>query len=201
MGKNTKYKIEQIKFVDNLLTIYNINGLTDYKNELSQTDITDNMIDKINNKMNDFKKYFPTKGFNLQRKNYKIDSPGLALSFIKNLIIHIGIRFDIIRKNNKTSMCLKPLDKILYQYIEQKISDKSKKVTSDYKIQNQLLTIEEEFPTLISNNRLDISFISCIIKRIKLLNLSNKYTYNLYVNGHRCCKSAVLKYKEMYKFI
>jgi hypothetical protein len=37
MSKDSKYIVEQIKFVDNLLTIFGIQGLSDYDTKLSIT--------------------------------------------------------------------------------------------------------------------------------------------------------------------
>ncbi len=209
MDKNSKFAAEQIKFVDELLEIYGIKGLSDYKSEVSQGDITDDMINKINNKMDDFKKYFQTKGFNLQRVNYKITNQSLALAFIKNCINYIGMNFDIVRSKNKTSVRLKPLNKMLYTYINTKtMSDIRHADMSDLglntgkdKYIHTLVKFEEEKEAWRSYATLSLSNVCCPVKKIRLLQgFPSNYTYYLFLNGHKVCPSKLVDGIQTFDF-
>src|SRR5690554_4789501 len=95
--KDKKYGTEQILFVDELLKIYGINGLCDYDSKINQDSIDQNKLKKINDYIIKFKKIFPTKEFNLSRKDFKIDTPSFAILFLRNLLNHIGMSYDIFR--------------------------------------------------------------------------------------------------------
>lgn len=123
MSKDKKYSYEQIIFTDNLIKIYGFMGLIDYESKLNISDITDDMINKTNKSMNEFKKIFPVKGFNLDRTKFVITGKSMALSFIKNCLKHIGMRYEDIRIKNKTYLRLRKPNINLNNYIDNKMSN------------------------------------------------------------------------------
>ena len=73
--------------------------------------------------------------------------------------------------------------------------------TSDHKMYHQLMTIEEEQEAWNSFTRLEIPNVCCPITKVKLLtNFPKNYTYQLFVNGHECCKSQLINDCQTFDF-
>lgn len=211
VNKDKKYNYEQIEYVNDLLHIFGFKGLHDYETKISLNNINDKIINKINKNMDKFKKFFPTKEFNLSRKKFKIDSKLLALAFLKKCLTHIGANFENIRKNGIIFMRLKPINKMLLMYIEHKMSDIEPKKM--YDIPHEIRNIEELVTksgfTLvrvtkyvqfnIGTNGLILN-IETPVKKIILFNLPSKYTYTLCFNGHAVCNSKLDNEKQVFDF-
>lgn len=223
MNKNNKFDIQQINFVNDLLKIYGINGLSDFDSKISVNDITDDKIDNINSCINEFKRIFPIKNFNLRRKKYIIDSKTLALAFLKNCLIHIGMNFEYIIKKNKSYLRLKKPSKLLHYYImmcdipNKKLLDEATKKSlyldpnSEVYIKKRTimnenkericehLIIKETITLTKKPNKLYIDDVN-IVKKIKLINLPNNYTYNLFLNATLICKSKLCGNYQTFDF-
>jgi len=213
MGKDSKYGLQQIKFVDKLLYILDINGVTDYNTMVTHKNITDTQIELINGIMDDFKKYFPTKGFNLKRKNYKIDSQMLVISFLKNCLGHIGVNFDTIRVKNISYVRLRGMNKLLYNYINLGMSDIVQKQMEDIiqntdqyqedgpKVENDTITASDSLRIFrkITDKKLcfrvdslDLFLVNGYVHKLSLINLPNKYTYKIFFNEMDGIKSKLI---------
>lgn len=118
--KNNKHELEQIEFIDNLLKICGYKNISDYKAQISIHDIDNIKLDKINQQMQQFKKIFPTKQFNLSRINFKLSTPLQAISFLKNCLNHINQPYDITVVKKKSYLHLLPIKNTINYYIYMK---------------------------------------------------------------------------------
>lgn len=202
MKKNDVNKLDQLKYVDNLLKIMGYKNIADYTTSINVNNIDDSIISSVNNTLNLFKQIFPTKSFNLSRINYKLVTNLQTLSFAKNCLNHIEQPYEIFRKNNKSFLRLKPLNNLLYNYINmegyrdivhnglsyigQQISKRtetccgSSKVVTDGFIR-EFVKIEET----IRIGKIDKLYLITdivLIKSISLLNLPQGFVYGLYYN-------------------
>ena len=110
MSKDVKYRCDQIIFTENIIKIIGFKQLSDFNTSINYLDITGDMINLINHKMEEFKIYFNTKPFNLSRIKYTLTNSQVIFSFVKNLLDYIGMRFVIIRKENKSYLRLKNIN-------------------------------------------------------------------------------------------
>lgn len=221
MSKDKKNGYLQIKYVDNLLYYYGIKGINDYETSISTQNLSLDSLKKINDTMKEFKGIFPTKTFNLSRKNFKIDSTLLAISFLKNCLSHIGANYTIERKNNTTYLHLKPINKVLMFYIEQKnMSDIEHifmngggsgtitEVTKGRDIERistnnskTLVKIKENHisvKNMLMHCRLKLN-VNALVKKIILESLPCQYTYELYFNDKKVMESKLENDKQVFE--
>jgi hypothetical protein len=110
--------MEQLSFLNKLLIDFGIKGLSDYETKISQSELSNDIINKVNNSIPEIKKLFKTSSMNLARKKYKIDSIGLALSILKHCLKQANVPYETI--HTKTNNCLRliPVNRLLVEYIE-----------------------------------------------------------------------------------
>lgn len=214
MSKDKKYGLEQIKFVEAILPIFGITGFKDYNTKVVNKDITQDKIDVLNKGMDDFKRFFPTKNFNLARKNFKIDSSSLALSFLKNCLSHIGHNFECSRDRGVPYMRLKPFNKLLQEYIIQKeMSDIVHSATVHNQKeanQTQIIASNDRYSLIKGALREKLSsygkwinlqlLLHTPVKKIILKSVPSNYTYRLYCCGVHICDSQLIEGFQTFDF-
>lgn len=110
--------MEQLIFLNNLLDNFGIRGLSDYETKISQSELLDDVVNKVNINIPEIRKLFKTSGMNLARKKYKIDSIGLALSILKHCLKQANVPYETIHTKTNNYLRLIPVNRLLVEYIE-----------------------------------------------------------------------------------
>ena len=109
--------MEQLQFLNKFLAGFGFNGLADNSTKISQSDVSENVIEHVNKHIPEIKKIFKIGSMNLSRKNYKIDSVNLAFSVLKHCLKQANVPFESIHTNTSNYMRLIPVNKMLLEYI------------------------------------------------------------------------------------
>ena len=110
--------MEQLTFLNKFLVDFGIKGISDYETKISQSDLSDGIINKVNVNIPEIKKLFKTSSMNLARKKYKIDSIGLALSILKHCLKQANVPYETIHTKTNNYLRLIPVNRLLVEYIE-----------------------------------------------------------------------------------
>jgi hypothetical protein len=112
--------MEQLTFLNKFLVGYGIQGLSDNETKISQSAVRheNDLIKHVNDHIPEIKKLFKTGSMNLGRKNYKVDSIGLAFSVLKHCLKQANVPYESVHTKTNNSMRLIPVNNLLVKYIE-----------------------------------------------------------------------------------
>lgn len=105
--------MEQLSFLNKFLIGFGINGLSDNTTKISQSTVSDEVIKHVNDNIPEIKKLFKTGSMNLARKNYRVDSVGLAFSVLKHCLKQANVPYESVHTKTNNSMRLIPVNNML----------------------------------------------------------------------------------------
>lgn len=105
---------EQIKFIDTvLLPLFGITNVVDFTGFIDTSKLNID-LNKLNENLQEFRKVFPVKNFNLHKTNYQIISQDQAFNVLKKCLDITNVQYEL----NKSGLRLIPVNNILKRYIK-----------------------------------------------------------------------------------
>lgn len=109
---------EQIKFLDEkLLPIFGIRNIIDYSTTIHLDKLSITLLDSLNDIIDEFRKIYPVKDFNLHKSEYRIKSIEQAFSLLKKCLQISLIQFEKGFSKKSKYLRLIPKNNILDKYI------------------------------------------------------------------------------------
>lgn len=114
-----KERIDQIKYIDTiLLPIYGIKSIVDYNSKICYKMVDKKMMDKLNVEIENIKKVYPIKEFNLHKTDNKIKSNLQAIGILKKCLEISNVQYEIVTEDKINYIRLIEGNKILNNYIK-----------------------------------------------------------------------------------
>src|SRR3989338_2844626 len=169
--------IKHLVFIDNFVTIYHLDGITDYQTKIYVKDFHQdpNFLEQVNQNMSEIKELFPHAILNLNRKAFVVDSAILAFSLLRNLLKYCQIPFEVGRTSQTTYLRLTPVNFTLVYYIKHTMESKAlapaptqalvqalQTVPTDYSLFKNFAGSEQEVILIRDGNgKLEYTFKEC----------------------------------------
>lgn len=100
---------EKYNYANKIIKIFGFQNIVDYTNILSYTKLKNNtqyVCNAVNETMEEFKKLFNLKKFDLARINYNFTTISQIYSFLKKLLTELSIPFETFKKKQQTFLRL-----------------------------------------------------------------------------------------------
>jgi hypothetical protein len=166
---------KKYKYANKIVIIFGFKNIMDYSSVLSYSDLkknTSQICNAINETMDEFKKLFNLKKFDLARINYCFSTITQIYSFLKKLLTELSIPFESFKKKQQTYMRLIQ-NNILYINNIMNMTDNG--TTTNFqseKLEKIKETLKEEGQELLKNTT---SQAIQAVKEIKLTEIIKTY--------------------------